>query len=73
VSVAMKFELEMEMLVGWTIVRANEHEFAAHVLNDREAVRRMETGLYVQVQGRDGERRTFRFTPAEWLSSGDTQ
>ncbi len=60
------FELEIRLASRWSVVRADEHEVAAHVLADKQAVHTMLTGAEVTVDQR-GSRWQCRLTPKSWL------
>lgn len=62
------FELEMKLRGRWGTFRANEHEVAAHVLADGDAISRMLTGAEVHAQDQ-GERYRCRLTPKAWLTT----
>jgi hypothetical protein len=63
------FELEMHLTSGWSVVRANEHEVAAYVLDDKNAVSSMLTGAEVTCEDDNGVRWRCRLTPKSWLVS----
>lgn len=62
------FELEMLLASGWSVVHADEHEVAAHVLDDKAAVHTMLTGAEVTVDQR-GTRWRCRLVPKSWLAT----
>lgn len=62
------FELEMMLARGWSVVRANEHQVAAFVLADKDAVQRMLTGAEVEVVDDADTRWRCRLTPKSWLA-----
>jgi hypothetical protein len=67
-----EFELEMNAGHGWSTVRANEHEVAAHVLDKPSSVSLMLAGGHVTAE-LDGHRYLCRLTPKAWLTTHRSQ